>query len=297
MFSGITRFLLVLLMGLGGMACASEEGGHGMTLEAPHLFSIPLPGGIEIPFSNSMVMLVAAVVVVSLLVRVATLKMRLIPNRIQNLAEAFFEALYGFVSNLLGPRLTKKYFWYFGSIFTIILCSNYMGLLPGVGIITYTNDAGQVVPLLRGANADMNVTFFLGLFFAVMWFVWCIREQGLKHFLLHLFGPKGGMKGVMGILLIPIFFFVGLIECLSIGIRPVALAARLFGNVFAGESIIETMSMTGGPLLSALCVLPFMLMELLIGFIQALVFLLLTAIFLKLQVGDGEEHQDGETHS
>lgn len=296
MFARITRIALPLVIALvtgwGSVSHATEESEHGLALDAPQLFSLPLPGGIEIPFSNSMVMLVIAVCLISLVIRLATLRMKLIPSRIQNLIEAFFEVLYNFVEKLLGTRLTRKYFWYFGTIFTIILCCNYMGLLPGVGIITYTDEAGQAVPLFRGANADMNVTMFLGLFFAFMWFVWSIREQGIKHFLLHLFGPKGKMKGFLGIALIPVFFFVGLIECLSIGLRPIALAARLFGNVFAGESIIETMSvMGGGPILSSLCVLPFMLMEILIGFIQALVFLLLAAIFLKLQVGDDPEDE------
>lgn len=268
---------------------ASAEASETMTLDAPQLFSVPLPGGIELPFSNSTVMLFLAVCVISLIVRLGTRKMELVPHGIQNAVEAIYEALYNFVQNIVGPRLTKKYFWYFGTVFILILCSNYMGLIPGVGIITVTNAAGQTVPLFRGANADMNTTLFLGLFFAVLWFIWCIREQGIKHFLLHIFGPKGNIKGIMGVLLVPIFFFVGLVECLSIAIRPIALAARLFGNIFAGESIIEHMSTMGGPLVGALCVFPFLAMEVLIGFIQALVFLLLTAIFLKLQVGDEGE--------
>lgn len=273
---------------LGGTAQAAEEsGGHGLDQAAPQLFSLPLPGGIELPVSNSMLMLFLAVLFISLVVWLATRTMKILPSRFQNMVEYFFETLYNFVESLLGPRLTRKYFWYFGTIFTIILVSNYMGLLPGVGTITYHG-----VPLFRGANADLNVTMFLGLFYAVMWLYWSIREQGLKHFFLHLFGPKGGMKGFMGAVLVPIFIFVGIVECLSIAIRPIALAARLFGNIYAGETIIETMSHMFGPLGSALCVLPFLAIELLVGFIQALVFLLLTAIFLKLQIGD----EDSQRH-
>ena len=87
-----------------------------------------------------------------------------------------------------------------------------------------------------------------------------------------------------------IFIFVGLVDVLSITIRPIALAARLYGNIYAGETIIDTMAHMFGPVLSSLCVLPFLAIELLVGFIQALVFLLLTAIFLKLQVGDDNAH-------
>lgn len=266
---------------LGGKAAAEEGARHGLDQAAPQLFSIPLPGGIELPVSNSMLMLFLAVLVISIVVWLATRALKIVPTRLQNMVEYFFETLYNFVESLLGPRLTRKYFWYFGTIFTIILVSNYMGLLPGVGSITYNG-----VPLFRGANADLNVTMFLGLFYAVMWLYWSIREQGVKHFFLHLFGPKGGMKGFMGAVLVPIFIFVGLVETLSIAIRPIALAARLFGNIYAGETIIETMSHMFGPFISALCVLPFLGIELLVGFIQALVFLLLTAIFLKLQIGD-----------
>ena len=192
---------------LGGTAQAAEEsGGHGLDQAAPQLFSLPLPGGIELPVSNSMLMLFLAVLFISLVVWLATRAMKILPSRFQNMVEYFFETLYNFVESLLGPRLTRKYFWYFGTIFTIILVSNYMGLLPGVGTITYHG-----VPLFRGANADLNVTMFLGLFYAVMWLYWSIREQGLKHFFLHLFGPKGGMKGFMGAVLVPIFIFVGIV--------------------------------------------------------------------------------------
>lgn len=275
---------------LGGSASAAEEGSHGLDQAAPQLFSIPLPGGIELPVSNSMLMLFLAVLLIGVVVWTATHTMRILPSKLQNAVEYFFETLYRFVESLLGQRLTRKYFWYFGTIFTIILVSNYMGLLPGVGIITYNG-----VPLFRGASADMNVTMFLGLFYAVMWLYWSIREQGLKGFLMHLFGPKGNMTGFMGFILMFIFIFVGLVDVLSIAIRPIALAARLFGNIYAGETIIETMSHMFGPVLSALCVLPFLAIELLVGFIQALVFLLLTAIFLKLQVGDGESPSHGES--
>lgn len=282
------RFAQVLIgvwMAVGGMAQAAEAAHEGLDQAAPVLFRIPLPGGAELPFTNSALMLVLAIAVLAVVVRLATRKMKLIPSGLQNFVEWAVETLYNFVEGLIGPRLTKKYFWYFGTVFLLILVSNYLGLIPGVGSITWH---GQ--PLFRGANADMNVTMFLGFFFAVMWLVWSLKEQGFKHFMLHLFGPQGGLTGVMAVVLLPIFIFVGCIEVLSILIRPIALGARLFGNIYAGESILETMShISSSPLLSALAVVPFLCLELLVGFIQALVFLMLTAIFLKMQVGDDEE--------
>ncbi len=276
-----TQRLLPLLLVLSGQAQAAGDGHHEMTLSAPLLWNpeIPFWPGHTFPVSNSMVMLIIAMLLITLFLRLATKKMSLVPSKMQNFVEWVFELLFNFVESLIGKKLATKYFWYFATIFLLILVSNYLGLIPGVGSITYD---GQ--PIFRGANADFNVTLFLGLMYAVLWFVWVLREQGPVHFITHLFGPKGGLVGATKYLLMPIFFFIGLIEVLSICIRPIALAARLFGNIYAGELIIEKMS-----ILSWMAVLPFMGLELIVGFVQALVFLMLTAIFLRTQLDDGEE--------
>ncbi len=280
----LTRVSIGMLC-MGAAASGAEAGHEELSTGAPVLWEVPIPfwEGHSLPISNSLVMLAAAVLVITLILRVATWKMERIPHGLQNAVEWVFEMLYNFVESLAGPKLTRKYFWYFATVFLLILVSNYMGLLPGVGEITYRGE-----PLLRGANADLNVTVFLGFFYAILWFIWVMREQGLPHFIAHTFGPKGGLSGFLKYALLPIFFFVGLIEILSICIRPVALAARLFGNIFAGEAILEQM---GGHGWAAM--LPFMALELVVGFVQALVFLMLTVIFLKTQVG-GEEDDAAE---
>ena len=273
------------LLMLGAVpAQAAEEHAEGLTTDAPVLWNIDLPfwPGHSLPISNSLVMFCLAVVVLTILLRLATRKMERIPGKLQNFVEWVFESLYNFVKSLTGPYLAKKYFWYFASIFLLILVSNYMGLIPGVGEITYDGK-----PLLRGANADLGVTVFLGFFYALLWFIWSIAEQGPWHFLKHIFGPKGGLTGVLKYLLLPIFFFVGIIELISIAVRPVALAARLFGNIFAGEAIMEKMGE-----INFLAVMPFMALEILVGFVQALVFLMLTALFLSTQVGGEEEEEE-----
>lgn len=269
---------------LGSSASAAEHAAEGLTIDAPLLWDIELPfwPGHSLPISNSLVMYALAVVVITVVLRLATRRMERIPHGFQNFVEWIFETLYQFVQGLTGPYLAKKYFWYFASVFLLILVSNYMGLIPGVGEVLYDGK-----PLFRGANADLNVTVFLGFFYALLWFIWVLREQGLKHFLLHTFGPKGGLTGFLKYALLPIFFFVGLIELLSICIRPVALAARLFGNIYAGEAILEQMGA-----ISWLAMLPFMALELIVGFVQALVFLMLTALFLKTQVGDEDEAEE-----
>lgn len=281
----LAQFIFGIFLTAGGFVQGAESAHEGLQQAAPVLLRIPLPGGAELPLTNSALMLVLVIAVLALVMRLATRKMELIPGRLQNFVEWAVETLYAFVEGLIGPKLTRKYFWYFGTVFLLILTSNYMGLIPGLNAITFHGK-----PLFRGANADMNVTLFLGLFFAVMWIIWSLKEQGLKHFILHLFGPKGGLTGLLKVVLIPIFIFVGLIEVVSILVRPIALGARLFGNIYAGESILEMMAHAStNPFLSALAMLPFLCLELLVGFIQALVFLMLTALFLKLQIDDEEE--------
>jgi len=285
-YGKITYYLTALLV-LTSNVFASGGAGEkheGLSSAAPLLWNpeIPFWEGHTLPISNSLVMFVLAILLITLTLRLATRNMKRIPGTLQNFIEWLFESLYNFLEDITGRYLAKKYFWFFSSIFFFILVSNYLGLLPGVGSITYEGK-----PLLRGANADFNVTVFLGIFSSILWFVWVLREQGIKHFYLHIFGPKGGLVGFLKVILTPIFFFVGMIEILSICIRPVALAARLYGNIFAGESIIEKMS-----LIHWSAVIPFMGLEILVGFVQALVFFMLTAIFLRTQLVEEESEEE-----
>jgi F-type H+-transporting ATPase subunit a len=113
---------------------------------------------------------------------------------------------------------------------------------------------------------------------------------------MHLFGPKGETKGVMKALMIVIFIIVGFLETVSILFRPVSLSFRLYGNVYAGENMLEAMSnLVDHPawLHSACAILipiPFYFMELLVGLVQALVFMLLTAVFTLLIC---QQHDEG----
>jgi len=146
---------------------------------------------------------------------------------------------------------------------------------------------------MRGGNADLNMTLAMSLTFAILWFYWAIAENGLKGFLAHIFAPKGKFHGLMLVGMIVIFGLVGLIEVASILLRPVALSFRLYGNVFAGENLLEGMMNMAPAWIAWATPLPFYFLELLVGVVQALVFTLLTSVFLKLicDHGDhGEEH-------
>lgn len=100
----------------------------------------------------------------------------------------------------------------------------------------------------------------------------------------------------MGLILIVVFFAVGLLEVVSIIFRPVSLSFRLYGNVFAGENMLESMTLLGGPIWGFLTALPFYFMELLVGLVQALVFMLLTAVFTLLICSHDEDHSEESSH-
>jgi F-type H+-transporting ATPase subunit a len=244
--------------------------------------------------TNSMLVtwLVAAGIIV--FAQLAMRKIERIPSGAQNFWEWLVEGLYNFLENIIGRDLVRKTFWFFATIFIFILFVNWFGLIPGVGTIGWGHhDPATGIfrvdrPLLRGGNADLNMTTAMAAIFFVLWVVWAIQANGVGGFLRHLFGAKGETSGILGILMAVIFFMVGWLEVVSILFRPVSLSFRLFGNVYAGESTLEVMS-SMVPFLSWLIPIPFYFLELLVGVVQALVFMLLTAVFTLLIAQHGPE--------
>jgi F-type H+-transporting ATPase subunit a len=224
--------------------------------------------------------------------RLATRQMHQVPTGAQNFFEWLVESLYGFLEGILGPRLIASTFWFFGTVFIFILAANWIGLVPGFGSIGWGHDTpeGFVLeqPLLRGANADVNMTLAMALVFFACWIFWGLREQGPVGFAKELFAPKGESSGVLRVLLVVVFFAAGLLEVVSILFRPVSLSFRLYGNVFAGENMLETVG--AFPVIGWLVQIPFYFLELLVGLVQALVFTLLTAVFTLLICEHHEEH-------
>src|SRR6266702_3784374 len=247
--------------------------------------------------TNSMLVtwIVAAGIIV--FAQLATRKVKPVPSGAQNFWEWLVESLYNFLESIIGRDLVRKTFWFFATIFIFILFVNWFGLIPGVGTIGWGHhDPATGVfhvdrPLLRGGNADLNMTTAMAAIFFLLWIIWAIQANGIGGFLLHLFGPKGETTGFLKVIMVVIFFLVGWLEVISILFRPVSLSFRLFGNIYAGESILEAMS-TMNPWLSPFLPLPFYFMEILVGIVQALVFMLLTAVFTLLiaQHDHGPEH-------
>jgi len=277
-------------------ACASETGEahHGLPLESQRLFDL-----CGIPITNSMIECIAAGALIVLVAQLATRKMTFVPGRLQNFVEWLVESLYEFLEGFLGPHLVKRTFWVLATLFIFILMTNWVGLLPGGGSIGWgvqTPHGFKVTePLMRGANADVNMTLGFALFFTVMWFVWSLQEQGPVGMIKHLFAPKGGMKGWMLGLMTLLFFFVGLVEVFQVLlVRPLAFTFRLYGNIYAGENLMETLLMFkhGGWLVAVLGYF----LEILVGLIQATVFMLLAAAFTLLMCQheeSGESTGDG----
>jgi F-type H+-transporting ATPase subunit a len=282
---------LTLLVMLAASAPLSAAGEHGLSQSAVEIWR---PFGF--PVTNSMV--VTWIVAIGLIVfaQVATRHMKEVPDGAQNFLEWLVESLYSFLEGLLGAHLAKQTFWFFASVFIFILASNWFGLVPGVGSMGWGHHTAEGFeleePLFRGANADVNLTLAMALVFFAMWIVWGLRALGPVGFLKELFAPKGSTTGVLRMLMVVVFLAAGLLEVVSILFRPVSLSFRLYGNVFAGETMLETMAQV--PYINWLVQIPFYFLELLVGLVQALVFMLLTAVFTLLIC---QHHEEGSaTH-
>lgn len=266
-----------------------EEGHHGLTLYPMEIANI---GGF--PITNSM--LVTWLVALGLIVfaQLATRNIKQVPEGLQNFWEWLVEGLYNFLEGIIGHDLVKKTFWFFATIFIFILFCNWFGLIPGVGTVgwdvTMADGTHEFRPWLRGANADLNMTFAMSMIFFACWLVWALQANGPGGFIKHLFGAKGNTAGALKVLMVVVFFGVGILEVVSILFRPISLSFRLYGNIYAGENMLESMAAIV-PTLNWLIPIPFYFLELLVGLVQALVFMLLTAVFTLLICSHDESHE------
>jgi len=261
-------------------ASSPEPEEHGLSAKA-----VEIARPFNFPITNSMV--VSWIVAIGLIIfaQVGTRNMKRVPAGIQNVLEWLVEGLYKFMEGIIGPHLAERTFWFFATIFIFILSANWIGLIPGVGSIGWGHSTSHGFkieqPLFRGANADVNMTLAMALVFFACWIVWALREVGPVGFVKELFAPKGETEGVLKVLMVVVFFAAGCLEVVSILFRPVSLSFRLYGNIFAGENLLEAMANLV-PGFGWLVPIPFYFLELLMGLVQALVFMLLTAVFTML---------------
>jgi F-type H+-transporting ATPase subunit a len=272
----------------GSPPAHAEEGLPAHAVEVGHLAGFPI--------TNSMVVTWIVALGLIIFAQIATRNMKEIPSGAQNFWEWMVESLHNFLEGIIGRALVKKTFWFFATIFIFIVFCNWAGLIPGLGTIGWgvKDESGHfhlVDPFFRGGNADLNMTLAMAMVFFACWIVWALQMNGPIGFLKHLFAPKGATTGFLRVLMIVVFFAVGWLEILSILFRPVSLSFRLYGNIFAGENMLETMSRLV-PGFGWLLPVPFYFMELLVGFVQALVFMLLTAVFTMLIAPHDESHTE-----
>jgi F-type H+-transporting ATPase subunit a len=293
--------LCVILAGLPLMGFSAET--TAAAVPAAHVEEGLSPGAGQVftigplPVTNSM--LVTWIVAIALIIfaQIATRNMKEVPSGAQNFWEWMVESLHNFLEGIIGHALVQKTFWFFATIFIFIIFCNWAGLIPGIGTMGWGVKDGSghfelTDPLFRGGNADLNMTLAMSMIFFACWIVWAFQMNGVLGFFKHLFAPKGDTTGFLKVLMVIVFFAVGWLEILSILFRPVSLSFRLYGNIFAGENMLEAMSRLV-PHLGWLIPIPFYFMELLVGFVQALVFMLLTAVFTMLMA----PHDDSPDHA
>lgn len=230
------------------------------------------------PITNSLLM---TWVVIAVLIGFAALlkrKLALIPGKLQAGIEWMFEGVLGYMTDILeSESLARKFFPLIMTIFLFVFIANEMAFIPGVGSIGFTAAEG-FTPLFRAPAADLNMTLAL----AIISFL-TIEITGLR--MLGFFKYGGKYINFSS----PINFVVGIIEVISNLGRLVSFSFRLFGNIFAGEVMI----VVAGFFLPFLLPVPLMAFEVFVGFIQAVVFAMLTLFFIKLAIM--EPHGD-ESH-
>jgi F-type H+-transporting ATPase subunit a len=261
------------------LAEAVEE--KGLPPAPVTLFSI---GGFQI--NNSMIEAVLSSIVVIIIVQIAMRNPKLVPSGMQNVVEWIVESLSNFIESITGRETMRRGFWFFGGLFFFLFTENVLALLPGTGSIGLGHGDGWDFkvdePFLRGANANVNMTAAYAAIFFFLWFYWCFRAIGPVGVAKDLFASKvkfGNLALNLGFGLL--FFAVGLIEVFTIiGIRPIAFTFRLYGNIYGGESFLDTIYRTApNHFLATLFLIPAYMWEFIVAFIQAFVFFILTVVF------------------
>ncbi|QQG52555.1 MAG: F0F1 ATP synthase subunit A [Candidatus Falkowbacteria bacterium] len=287
-------------MGAENIIQENTEGAvHENTDEVIHentLFAEPIAHIGHFPITNALATSTVALIIIAILAIVIRRNLKKVPTGLQNAMEIIIEGFLGIFDGVTGDRKKSlKFAPVVLAFFFFILINNWMGLLPGVGSIGQIAAHGGekiFIPYLRGGTADLNTTLALATLgvvlshimgvLAVGWWKYLNKFINIKAFLEI---PKKIVKDPMIILVNPIKAFVGLIEIIGELAKVASLSFRLFGNVFAGEVLLASMS----AILAYGVPIPFMFLEVLVGLIQALIFAMLILTYLTINT-TAEEH-------
>lgn len=230
------------------------------------------------PVTNTLIMTLIVSVLVMILALLLHGRLQQVPRGFQNGVEALIEALWNFTEEVTqDKKLAHAVFPLIATIFIFVLFSNWIGLLPGMGTVGLSHGEHTVIPFIRSASADLNTT--LALSFIV---VFSVQFIGIATIGVVRYGKKFFVSPFHK----PYFVgsFVGLLELLSEVTRMISFSFRLFGNVFAGEVLLIVML----NLMPYFLPVPFLIIEVFVGFIQATVFALLSLVFIKMATLEAE---------
>ncbi len=273
----------------------AKDLGHETTLFAEPIFPVG-----DFTITNSLFTGWIAVIVLVVIALVLRKKISVVPKKFQTLFEIIIEQglqVADLVTN--NRKLSLKVFPIAITIFFFVLITNWLGFFPGVGSIGFIqehNGHDVLVPLLRGGTADINTTLALGLVSVIganifgiiiigFWklFNKYINIQGIIDI------PKKIKSDPVIIITAPIHFLVGLFEIIGEFAKIASLSFRLFGNIFAGEVLLMSMSL----MVAFLVPIPFLFLEIFVGTIQALIFALLTVVYFTVASMDHDDHHEG----
>ena len=272
----------------------SQNISHNTTLFAEPVFHYQ---GFAI--TNALLVSWLAVLVLMILALVLRLRLREIPNKLQNIFEIIMDGALNLCDQVTNNReISIKIFPIAICVFFFILVNNWLGLLPlgGFGIIEQAEHGLVFIPFLRGGTADINTTIALAIMAVIGANIFGIFSIGIwktfnKYVNLKVLGqiPAKIWKEPTVVIVAPITFFVGLIEIVGEFAKVASLSFRLFGNVFAGEVLLVSMT----ALVAYLIPVPFIFLEILVGVIQALIFSILLVVYFTIAASDHEEPEEG----
>jgi F-type H+-transporting ATPase subunit a len=267
----------------------------------PSILAKQIPTLFALPVTNSMICTWIVAVVILVIVRLTTWKsIKEIPSRGQNVMEALIESWEGLIGDILDKRVARWVFPFATTFFIFIVMSNFVDLIPGVGSIGVGTPAkGSFLPFaieevhkpfFRPPTTDANLTVAMSGIFLAMSLFWAVRYNGFWGLVKHIFGVKMDTNKWAYPLFFLLFVFIGAMELLSIGFaRPVALAMRLYGNIFAGETILD-MTFHNSSFLAGLVLTMFTYCyETFVCLVQAFVFAMLVVAFVGTMCTHNDE--------
>jgi F-type H+-transporting ATPase subunit a len=275
----------------------TEQISHNTTL-----FAEPIYQNKNFTITNSLFTSWVAVIVLIIVAVILRSKLREIPKGIQNFFEIVVEGALSLCDQVTNNRaLSIRIFPIAISVFFFILVNNWLGLIPlgGFGLLERGKEGLSFIPFLRGGTADINTTLGLAIMAVIGANIFGVFSIGVwktfnKYVNLKILGQIGKklIKEPTIILVAPVTFFVGLIEIIGEFAKIASLSFRLFGNVFAGEVLLASIA----ALIAYIIPIPFLFLEILVGFIQALIFSILLVVYFTIGASDHDEEHEEHKH-